>query len=205
MTFAEQLKMIMKKEDLTQKEVTIICHVNRATLSRYLSGKRTPSYETASQMMKALGYDIGVLEKRSGNKDKKLRENGSGYSDPTAYMAIKKAVLNNEKGEVTMTTKGNDHFKEASEYIDDIDFYMRKITLTSYRLDCLAKVDPTNPEIIECGKKIDRYRRKIRDAKHNLKRCFNNQAMERSYLDAVSDEYYLALIDREGCVKGVIL
>lgn len=91
MAFAEQLKMIMEKENLTQKEVTIICHVNRATLSRYLSGKRTPSYETASQMMKALGYDIGVLEKRSGNKDKKLRKNGSGYSDPTAYMAIKKA------------------------------------------------------------------------------------------------------------------
>lgn len=91
MTFAEQLKMIMEKENLTQKEVTIICHVNRATLSRYLSGKRTPSYETASQMMKALGYDIGVLEKRSGNKDKKLHKNGSGYSDPTAYMAIKKA------------------------------------------------------------------------------------------------------------------
>ena len=104
-----------------------------------------------------------------------------------------------------MTTKGVDHFKEASEYIDDIDFYMRKITLASYHLDCLAKVDPVNPEIREIGKKIDHYRRKIRNAKHNLKRCFNNKAMERSYLDAVSDEYYLALIDKEGCVKGVIL
>lgn len=104
-----------------------------------------------------------------------------------------------------MTTKGANQYKEASEYIDDINFYMRELTLASYRLDCLAKVDPTDPEIIKCRKKIVYYRHKNRNAKRNLKQCFNNQAMERSYLDAVSDEYYLALIDREGYVKGVIL
>lgn len=97
MTFADQLKMVMEKENLTQKEVAVTCNIHKATVSKYVNGKSIPAYDTACHIMKKLGYELGVMEKKEGDKDKKLRKNGSGYSDPTAYKAIKRVDADRER------------------------------------------------------------------------------------------------------------
>lgn len=95
MTFADQLYKIIIKENLSYKDVCLRCGIHKSNLSRYLSGKVTPSYETACRIIKDLGYELVGIEKDPN--DKELRKNGSGYTDPTAYKAIKKADKDREK------------------------------------------------------------------------------------------------------------
>lgn len=96
MTFAEQLQELMRQCDLTPKEVSVICNVDRSSLSKYLNGKTIPNYETAQRIFRDLGYDLGTpqrMEKKPGD----LRKNGSGYLDPTAYKAIRKVDKERER------------------------------------------------------------------------------------------------------------
>lgn len=95
MTFAEQLYKIIIKENLSYKEVCLRCGIHKSNLSRYLSGKVIPSYETACRIIEDLGYELGAKDTKTS--DKELRRNGSGYSDPTAYKAIKKADKDRER------------------------------------------------------------------------------------------------------------
>lgn len=95
MTFAEHLRKIIIKENLSYKEVCLRCDIHKSNLSRYLSGKVIPSYETAARIIEDLGYELGAVGTK--NSDKDLRKNGSGYSDPTAYKAIKKADSDRER------------------------------------------------------------------------------------------------------------
>lgn len=103
MTFAEQLKEIMKKDDLTQKEVAATCHICKSTVSEYVNEKKTPSYETAERILRDLGYELGAVEPNKvgthNEVDEKhdLRKNGSGYSDPTAYKAIRRVDKDRER------------------------------------------------------------------------------------------------------------
>lgn len=99
MTFAEQLKYVMETEGLTTKDVIEKSGVTAATLSRYLSGERSPRVKDAAHIFKSLGYSLDltktVTSGKSKNKD--LKKNGSGYYDPTAYKAIRKADIERER------------------------------------------------------------------------------------------------------------
>ena len=95
MTFAEQLQEIMKQDDLTQKEIAVICHIHKSTVSQYVNGKAIPNYETAARIIKDLGYELGALKKNEKKDD--FRKNGSGYNDPTAYRAIQKVDKDRER------------------------------------------------------------------------------------------------------------
>lgn len=99
MIFAEQLKYIMETEVLTKADVVRKTGVSHPTIGRYLSGERSPRVKDADHILKSLGYSLDLTKNASGGKSKKhdIKKNGSGYYDPTAYKAIKKADLERER------------------------------------------------------------------------------------------------------------
>ena len=99
MTFSEQLKYIMKRDHLSQKQVAATCHICRSTVSEYVNGKKIPSYETAKRILADLGYELGLEQKCEPSEKKHipLSKNASGYSDPTACKAIRKADHDRER------------------------------------------------------------------------------------------------------------
>ena len=56
--FHEKLKMLRKKQGLTQKEVADLVHVNRVQYTNWESGKRQPSYERLSML--ACIFDVSI-------------------------------------------------------------------------------------------------------------------------------------------------
>lgn len=100
MNFAEQLKYVMEIEDLTQADVVRKSGVSHPTIQRYLNGDRSPRVKDADHILKTLGYSLELCKGQSNNKKTKkhdVSKNGSGYYDPTAYKAIKKADLERER------------------------------------------------------------------------------------------------------------
>jgi transcriptional regulator with XRE-family HTH domain len=99
MIFAEQLKYIMETDGLTKADVVKKTGVSYPTIGRYLSGERSPRVKDAAHIFKSLGYSLDltktVTSGKSKNKD--LKKNGSGYYDPTAYKAIRKADIERER------------------------------------------------------------------------------------------------------------
>lgn len=84
-----------------------------------------------------------------------------------------------------------------------LEDYVSRILHCKKRVEVLEKRLETCEE--ELKERIKYYKRTIADDKKAIKHMFNSKAMTRSFSGPVSDEYYLALIDKEGCVKGVIL
>lgn len=102
MIFAEQLKYVMETEGLTTKDVIEKSGVTAATLSRYLSGERSPRVKDANHIFDSLGYTLGLAKRTSNTKSKKGKKhdaskNGSGYYDPTAFKAIRKTDMERER------------------------------------------------------------------------------------------------------------
>lgn len=86
------------------------------------------------------------------------------------------------------------------DHIAKILFCRKRIEILQSRLQNCEK-----DQIPILKERIRYYQGVASDSKKAVKYAFNCTAMSRSFLDFVPDEYYLALIDREGCVKGVIL
>lgn len=88
-----------------------------------------------------------------------------------------------------------------------LEDYVSRILHCKERVDVLEKRLETCEEEQkeQLKERIKYYKRTIADDKKAIKHMFNSKAMTRSFSGPVSDEYYLALIDKEGCVKGVIL
>ena len=60
-TFAQQLKVLIDKRGLTQREVAERINTTETTISRYCSGDRTPNIETAVELASVLGVDLDAL------------------------------------------------------------------------------------------------------------------------------------------------
>lgn len=88
-----------------------------------------------------------------------------------------------------------------------LEDYVSRILHCKERVEVLEKRLETCEEEQkeQLKERIKYYKRTIADGKKAIKHMFNSTAMSRSFSGPVSDEYYLALIDKEGCVKGVIL
>lgn len=54
MDFIEKVKRLMKDKDLTQKELSIKANITEASMSKYLSGERTPRIDAIVNIAKAL-------------------------------------------------------------------------------------------------------------------------------------------------------
>ena len=56
--FHEKLKMLRKKQGLTQKDVADLVHVNRVTYTNWEKGEREPSFENISML--ACIFDVSI-------------------------------------------------------------------------------------------------------------------------------------------------
>ena len=87
------------------------------------------------------------------------------------------------------------------DYISVIRFAKQKINELQGYLD----EDDSVEDRVVLTKRIQYYKKIISCNKQTTKRTFNCSVMTGSWVDPVPDNYYLALIDKEGCIKGVIL
>lgn len=60
-TFAQQLRILKDQRGLTQKELADRLSTTEATISRYVSGDRTPNIETAVEIASLLGVSMDTL------------------------------------------------------------------------------------------------------------------------------------------------
>lgn len=89
--------------------------------------------------------------------------------------------------------------------IEDYVFIIRVILQEIKELQDFLVEDISIEEKAATEKQIRYYKKILNTNKQTVKRTFNCSVMSGSWVDPVPDEYYLALIDKEGCVKGVIL
>ena len=94
--FADQLRHIMDKENLSIRDVAKKCGMTETSISRYLSEDRAPNVRDANWIFERLGYNTFIVKKESKRKEN-LRKNGSGCNDYVAYKAIKKADSDRNK------------------------------------------------------------------------------------------------------------
>ena len=60
-TFAKQLRLLKDQRGLSQKEIAARLDTTEATISRYVSGDRTPNIETAVELATLLGVSMDTL------------------------------------------------------------------------------------------------------------------------------------------------
>lgn len=60
-TFAKQFKSLIEKRGLTQRIVAERINTTETTISRYVSGDRTPNIETAVELAAVLGVSMDTL------------------------------------------------------------------------------------------------------------------------------------------------
>ncbi len=60
-TFAKQFKLLLDRHGMTQKMMADRMNTTEATISRYVSGDRTPNIETAVDLAAALGVSLNDL------------------------------------------------------------------------------------------------------------------------------------------------
>lgn len=99
MTFAEQLKYVMEIEGLSKTDVAKKCGITDVSIGRYLKGDSAPNVRDANHIFKSLGYSLELYKEKPKKSSKKhdVSKNGSGYYDPTACKAIRKADIERER------------------------------------------------------------------------------------------------------------
>lgn len=60
-TFAKQFKSLIDKRGLTQRVIAERINTTETTISRYVSGDRTPNIETAVELATVLGVSMDTL------------------------------------------------------------------------------------------------------------------------------------------------
>lgn len=61
METGERIKMLMKEKKLTQKELAKLAGITEASMSKYLSGERTPRIDVIVNLANALGITTDEL------------------------------------------------------------------------------------------------------------------------------------------------
>lgn len=60
-TFAQQFKSLIDRKGLTQRIIADRINTTETTISRYVSGARTPNIETAVELARVLGVSMDTL------------------------------------------------------------------------------------------------------------------------------------------------
>lgn len=63
--FGDELRNVMIKEGLYQREMTHKIGIKEQNLHEYLNNKRNPSISKAEDMLNAIGYEL-VIQERGG-------------------------------------------------------------------------------------------------------------------------------------------
>lgn len=105
---------------------------------------------------------------------------------------------------------GKRWFMSPEDHILRIMYARKQIDKLLVRLQKLGEDESLTEGTKKTGKKrikkeLSKLYHIIYDSKKALLTTFNCDALSRSYEGPIPDEYYLTLIDKEGCVKGVIL
>lgn len=105
---------------------------------------------------------------------------------------------------------GKRWFMSPEDHILRIMYARKQIDKLLVRLQKLDENEILDDETKQIGeerikKELSKLYHTISDSKKALLTTFNCNALSRSYEGPIPDEYYLTLIDKEGCVKGVIL
>lgn len=61
MKLNDRIKMIMEEKDLTQKELSQMANITEASMSKYLSGDRTPRIDVIVNIANALEVSVDSL------------------------------------------------------------------------------------------------------------------------------------------------
>lgn len=61
LTYAQRLKQVMDKQDMTQAQLAEAAGVGRSAISQYLSGKYIPSAQRSQELADALGVPVEYL------------------------------------------------------------------------------------------------------------------------------------------------
>lgn len=61
LTYAQRLKQVMDKQDMTQAQLAEAAGVGRSAISQYLSGKYIPSAQRSKELADALGVPVDYL------------------------------------------------------------------------------------------------------------------------------------------------
>lgn len=61
MKINERIKMMMNEKGLTQKELSLKANITEASMSKYLSGDRTPRIDVIVNIANALGVSVDSL------------------------------------------------------------------------------------------------------------------------------------------------
>lgn len=105
---------------------------------------------------------------------------------------------------------GKRWFMSPEDHILRIMYARKQIDKLLVRLQKLDEneiLDEETKQIREerIKKELSKLYHTIYDSRKALLTTFNCDALSRSYEGPIPDEYYLTLIDKEGCVKGMIL
>lgn len=59
--FSEKLKYIMKQKNITQKELADMLELKQAQISKWITGKRSPNYQSIEKIAHALNVPVAAL------------------------------------------------------------------------------------------------------------------------------------------------
>ena len=71
-SFAETLRRLRLKNDISQQQLADLIHVQRSTIASWETGRRIPDAAMISQLSECLGVDVAALLRSSVKRDKTL-------------------------------------------------------------------------------------------------------------------------------------
>lgn len=87
--FAIRLKQCMIESRMKQTELADKLGITHGSIYQWLNGKTVPTAERINRIAEIFGCSKEWLMGEDVPKDKEIKRNASGYTDPTAYAAIK--------------------------------------------------------------------------------------------------------------------
>lgn len=89
MDLNDKIKMLMKAQNLTQKELALKANITEASMSKYISGDRTPRLDVVVKIAKALDVSVDDLAETKGN-------HGNAFTEMSAALARCKQQLSED-------------------------------------------------------------------------------------------------------------
>lgn len=87
----------LKEKGMTQKCLAEKIGVSTWAMSMWVNNKIMPNDENLSYIAMEFGCSVDYLKGTEEVPDRELKKNGSGYNDPTAYMAMKNLEKNTKE------------------------------------------------------------------------------------------------------------
>lgn len=69
MNIGNKMKELMKKQNISQKDLSIRLNTTEATISRYINNLREPNFETLANIATALNTTVDFLLGKTKNED----------------------------------------------------------------------------------------------------------------------------------------